>query len=62
MKALVAIKRVVDFNVKIRAKPDGSGVDLAGVKMSMNPFERARRSERSDRRELWRRRVQGHLA
>jgi len=39
MKALVAIKRVVDFNVKIRAKPDGSGVDLAGVKMSMNPFD-----------------------
>ena len=39
MKALVAVKRVVDFNVKIRVKPDGSGVDLAGAKMSMNPFD-----------------------
>jgi electron transfer flavoprotein beta subunit len=39
MKILVAIKRVVDFNVKVRVKPDGSGVDLANVKMSMNPFD-----------------------
>jgi len=39
MKVLVPIKRVVDFNVKIRVKPDGSGVDLANVKMSMNPFD-----------------------
>ena len=39
MKILVAVKRVVDFNVKIRVKSDGSGVDLANVKMSMNPFD-----------------------
>ena len=39
MKILVPVKRVVDFNVKIRVKPDGSGVDLANVKMSMNPFD-----------------------
>ena len=39
MKALVAVKRVIDFNVKARVKSDGSGVDLAGVKMSMNPFD-----------------------
>jgi electron transfer flavoprotein beta subunit len=39
MKALVAVKRVIDFNVKVRVKSDGSGVDLAGVKMSMNPFD-----------------------
>jgi electron transfer flavoprotein beta subunit len=39
MKLLVAVKRVVDYNVKIRVKPDGSGVDLANVKMSMNPFD-----------------------
>lgn len=39
MKILVPIKRVVDFNVKIRVKSDGSGVDLANVKMSMNPFD-----------------------
>ena len=38
MKILVPVKRVVDFNVKIRVKPDGSGIDLANVKMSMNPF------------------------
>src|SRR5690349_13226005 len=38
MKVLVPVKRVVDFNVKIRVKADGSGVDLANVKMSMNPF------------------------
>jgi electron transfer flavoprotein beta subunit len=39
MKVLVPVKRVVDFNVKVRVKPDGSGVDLANVKMSMNPFD-----------------------
>ena len=39
MKILVPIKRVVDYNVKVRVKPDGSGVDLANVKMSMNPFD-----------------------
>ena len=39
MKALVAVKRVIDYNVKVRVKSDGSGVDLANVKMSMNPFD-----------------------
>jgi electron transfer flavoprotein beta subunit len=39
MKVLVAVKRVVDYNVKIRVKTDGSGVELANVKMSMNPFD-----------------------
>jgi electron transfer flavoprotein beta subunit len=39
MKILVAVKRVVDYNVKVRVKSDGSGVDLANVKMSMNPFD-----------------------
>ncbi len=39
MKILVAVKRVVDFNVKVRVKPDGSGVETANVKMSMNPFD-----------------------
>jgi electron transfer flavoprotein beta subunit len=39
MKILVAVKRVVDYNVKIRVKPDGSGVETANVKMSMNPFD-----------------------
>ena len=39
MKILVTVKRVVDFNVKVRAKADGSGVDIANVKMSMNPFD-----------------------
>ncbi|KRD23082.1 hypothetical protein ASE37_16085 [Rhizobium sp. Root268] len=39
MKLLVTVKRVVDYNVKIRVKPDGSGVELANVKMSMNPFD-----------------------
>ena len=38
MKILVAVKRVVDYNVKVRPKPDGSDVDLANVKMSINPF------------------------
>jgi len=39
MKALVAVKRVVDYNVKVRVKSDSSGVDIANVKMSMNPFD-----------------------
>jgi len=39
MKVLVPVKRVIDFNVKVRVKPDQSGVDLANVKMSMNPFD-----------------------
>ena len=39
MKILVPVKRVVDFNVKVRVKSDGSGVDLANAKMSMNPFD-----------------------
>ena len=39
MKVLVPVKRVVDFNVKVRVKSDGTGVDLANVKMSMNPFD-----------------------
>jgi len=39
VKVLVPIKRVVDFNVKVRVKPDGTGVDTANVKMSMNPFD-----------------------
>ena len=39
MKILVAIKRVIDFNVKVRVKPDASGIDMANVKMSMNPFD-----------------------
>jgi len=39
MKVLVAVKRVVDYNVKVRVKSDGTGVDIANVKMSMNPFD-----------------------
>ncbi|MDR0575951.1 MAG: electron transfer flavoprotein subunit beta/FixA family protein [Candidatus Accumulibacter sp.] len=39
MKAIVAVKRVVDYNVKVRVKADGSGVDAANAKMSMNPFD-----------------------
>jgi electron transfer flavoprotein beta subunit len=39
MKVLVPVKRVVDYNVKVRVKPDGSGVELANVKMAMNPFD-----------------------
>jgi electron transfer flavoprotein beta subunit len=39
MKIIVPVKRVVDYNVKVRDKPDGSGIDLAIVKMSMNPFD-----------------------
>jgi electron transfer flavoprotein beta subunit len=39
MRVLVPVKRVVDYNVKVRVKPDGTGVDTANVKMSMNPFD-----------------------
>ena len=39
MKVLVPVKRVIDYNVKVRVKSDQSGVDLANVKMSMNPFD-----------------------
>ena len=39
MKVLVSVKRVIDFNVKVRVKADGSGVETANVKMSMNPFD-----------------------
>src|SRR3977135_2167696 len=39
MKVLVSVKRVVDYNVKVRVKADGSGVETANVKMSMNPFD-----------------------
>ena len=39
MNILVAVKRAIDYNVKARPKSDGSGVDLANVKMSMNPFD-----------------------
>ena len=39
MKILVPVKRVVDYNVRIRIKPDGSGVETDNVKMSMNPFD-----------------------
>ena len=39
MKILVPVKRVVDFNVKVRVKPDGTGIDVANAKMSMNPFD-----------------------
>ena len=39
MKVLVAVKRLIDFNVKIRVKPDNTGVETANVKMSMNPFD-----------------------
>ncbi|RQS35975.1 electron transfer flavoprotein subunit beta/FixA family protein, partial [Burkholderia sp. Bp8990] len=39
MKIIVAVKRVVDYNVKVRVKSDNTGVDIANVKMSMNPFD-----------------------
>mgnify|MGYP005642351539 CR=1 FL=1 len=39
MKVLVPVKRVIDYNVKVRVKPDQSGVELANVKMAMNPFD-----------------------
>ena len=39
MKALVAVKRVIDYNVKVRVRPDGTGVEKDNVKMSINPFD-----------------------
>ena len=62
MKILVSVKRVVDFNVKVRVKGDGSGVETANVKMSMNPFdeiavEEAVRLKESGRRDRDRGRV-----
>ena len=49
MKVLVAVKRVIDYNVKIRVKADGSGIETSNVKMSMNPFDEiAVRRSRSD--------------
>ncbi|MFP3646449.1 electron transfer flavoprotein subunit beta/FixA family protein, partial [Paraburkholderia sp. SIMBA_054] len=39
MRVLVAVKRVIDYNVKVRVKSDNTGVDIANVKMSMNPFD-----------------------
>ena len=39
LKMLVSVKRVVDYSLKVRVKPDGSAVDIANVKMSMNPFD-----------------------
>jgi len=52
MKALVAVKRVVDYNVKVRVKSDGGGVDVANVKMSMNPFDEIAVEEAVRLREL----------
>ena len=51
MKIIVPVKRVVDYNVKIRVKSDGSGVELANVKMSMNPFDEIAVEEALRRRE-----------
>ena len=73
MKILVPVKRVVDYNVKIRVKADGSGVNLANVKMSMNPFdeiaveeavrlEGSRHRQRSHRRLLRRHCLPGNPA
>ena len=42
MKALIGVKRVIDYNVKIRVKKDNTGVDMENVKMSMNPFDETR--------------------
>jgi len=54
MKALVTVKRVIDYNVKPRVKADGTGVDLANVKMSMNPFDEIAVEEALRLREKWR--------
>ncbi len=73
MKILVPVKRVVDYNVKVRVKSDGSGVDIANVKMSMNPFDEIAVEEavrlkekgvghRSHRSVLWRGPVPGNPA
>src|SRR2546429_328627 len=52
MKVLVPVKRVVDFNVKVRVKPDGSGVDTSNVKMSMNPFDEIAVGKATVKREI----------
>ena len=67
MKILVPVKRVIDFNVKVRVKSDGSGVDLANVKMSMNPFdeiavEEAVRIKERGEADRGRRRLDRHAA
>ena len=49
MKILVPVKRVVDYNVKVRVKSDNSGVDIANVKMSMNPFDEIGRASCRER-------------
>ena len=49
MKVLVPVKRVLDYNVKPRVKADGTGVDLANVKMSMNPFDEIGRASCRER-------------
>src|SRR5712691_4414874 len=53
MKILVSVKRVVDFNVKVRVKADGSGVETANVKMSMNPFDEIAVEEAVRLKEAW---------
>ena len=64
MKILVPVKRVIDYNVKIRVKADGSGVELANVKMSINPFdeiaveEAIRIKEKGQARRSWRCRLE----
>lgn len=55
MKVLVSVKRVIDYNVKVRVKADGLDVDLANVKMSMNPFEEIAMEETIQLNEKWRR-------
>jgi electron transfer flavoprotein beta subunit len=47
MKIIVPVKRVVDYNVKVRVKSDNTGVDLANVKMAMNPFDEIAAKKRS---------------
>ena len=55
MKVLVPVKRVIDYNVKVRVKADGTGVDLANVKMSMNPLMKLplKRRSSSKKRAKW---------
>jgi hypothetical protein len=73
MKILVSVKRVVDYSVKVRVKSDGTGVDIANVKMSMNPFDEIAveeavrlkekgRGHRGHRRVLWRHPMPGDVA
>ena len=51
MKILVAVKRVIDYNVKVRVRGDNTGVELANVKMSMNPFDEIAVEEESTNKE-----------